>query len=195
MHCIVVKFIELWILFLFSCVADGSLVIKSNENFTINTTAGKAENTQYKLFFRNHSFEITGKSNTPYKWSYSVAHLVFEGDITFEEGSHVVLTGAHALSIKSVKGDITVNTAINVTCTAAGANETCLGGYTVLATPAKSNDKYSYIYRGMGPFFALPFSCSCIYVFLYHISHSSIVRCLIVIYHSHAVGCASEPYS
>ena len=133
------------------------MVIKSNENFTINTTAGKAENTQYKLFFRNHSFEITGKSNTPYKWNYSVAHLVFEGNITFEKGSHVVLTGAHALSIKSVMGDITVNTPINVTCTAAGANETCLGGYTVSTTSVQNRKNSAYIYRGMCPFFALPF--------------------------------------
>ena len=132
------------------------MVIKSNENFTINTTAGKAENTQYKLFFRNHSFEITGKSNTPYKWNYSVAHLVFEGNITFEKGSHVVLTGAHALSIKSVTGDITVNTTIHVTCTAAGANENCLGGYTV-STESVVNTK---IYRGM---YALSILCAIFY--------------------------------
>ena len=159
MHCIVVKFIELWILFLFSCVADGSLVIKSNANFTINTTAGKAEdnlNKQYDLVFRNHSFEITGKYDR-HKWNYSVAHLVFEGNITFEKGSHVVLTGAHALSIKSVKGDITVNTTINVTCTAAGAKETCLAGYTVSTTSVQNRWKSAYIYRGMCPFFALPF--------------------------------------
>ena len=156
MHCIVVKFIELWILFLFSCVADGSLVIKSNANFTINTTAGKAEdnlNKQYDLVFRNHSFEITGKYDR-HKWNYSVAHLVFEGNITFEKGSHVVLTGAHALSIKSVKGDITVNTTIHVTCTAAGANENCLGGYTV-STESVVNAKRVEIYRGMYALFIL----------------------------------------
>ena len=129
------------------------MVIRFNESFTIDTTAEKAEkvsvsNTKYKLSFRNYSFEIIGKKTKP-KSNYTVADLVFEGNITFENGSHVVLTGAHALSIKSAKGDITVNTTIHVTCTAAGANERgCLGGYTVSETSVQNSYQQS-IYRGM----------------------------------------------
>ena len=140
------------------------MVIKFNESFTIDTTAGKAEkdsvsNTKYKLSFRNYSFEIIGKKTKP-KSNYTVAHLVFEGNIIFEEGSHVVLTGAHALSIKSVTGDITVNTTINVTCTAAGANETCLGGYTVSETSVQNKIYLQSIYRGM---YALSSLCATFY--------------------------------
>ena len=131
--------------------ADGSLVIKSGETLTINTTAGKAaknSTSQYELSFQNHSFEIVGEKNTPYKWNYSVAHLMFKGNITFESGSHVVVTGAHALSITSLEGDITVNTSMNFTCTA-GANETCLGGYSVSVDAVRNRYNTAYIYRGL----------------------------------------------
>ena len=132
--------------------ADGSLVIKSGETFTINTTAGKAaknSTTQYELSFQNHSFEIVGENNTPYKWNYSVAHLMFKGNITFESGSHVVVTGAHALSITSLEGDITVNTSMNFSYTTGGANETCLGGYSVSEVAVRNRYNSAYIYRGL----------------------------------------------
>ena len=131
--------------------ADGSLVIKSGETFTINTTAGKAaknSTTQYKLSFQNHSFEITGKCEE-HKWNYSVAHLTFKGNITFESGSYVVVTGAHALSITSLEGDITVNTSMNFSCTTRDAPGTCLGGYSVSEVSVQNRWKSAYIYRGL----------------------------------------------
>ena len=132
--------------------ADGSLVIKSGGTLTINTTAGKAaknSTSQYELSFQNHSFEIVGEKNTPYKWNYSVAHLMFKGNITFESGSHVVVTGAHALSITSLEGDITVNTSMNFSCTTRDAAETCLGGYSVSNSSVRNRRKSAYIYRGL----------------------------------------------
>ena len=132
--------------------ADGSLVIKSGETFTINTNAGKAaknSTTQYELSFQNHSIEVVGKSNTPYKWNYSVAHLMFKGNITFESGSYVVVTGAHALSITSLEGDITVNTSMNFSCTTRDAAETCLGGYSESEASVQNSRDQQSIYRGL----------------------------------------------
>ena len=131
--------------------ADGALVIKSGETFTINTTAGKAaknSTTQYKLSFQNRSFEITGKYEE-HKWNYSVAHLTFKGNITFESGSYVVVTGAHALSITSLEGDITVNTSMNFSCTTRDAAETCLGGYSESEASVQNSRDQQSIYRGL----------------------------------------------
>ena len=132
----------LWFLPSFFMFTDGSLTISSGESLVINTSTGRAQHLnhkEYQLHFLHFSYK---------QWNYSVAQLAFKGYISFVKGSIVRLAGSNPLSIKSENGNILTQTLINVTCTTLGReNETCLGGYTVSASP-KENGFGRMIYTG-----------------------------------------------
>ena len=137
---------------IWSLLGNGeSLFLDSSATLSINTTASKARHVNrsgylatYEMTYQNYSF--IGPNGT--EFNYSVAFLKFKGDVTFEPGSVVNLTGAHALSIVSQEGNITVRTVIRADC----ANQTtegntCLGGYAVSSQPQK-NYREEDVYSG-----------------------------------------------
>ena len=120
-------------------VIDGNIIVDSGESLHINTSTPDAHLIRLD---KRISLNITTVKQTPLTgpgvstWPYSVVYLVIEGSLTLMENSSVRLSGPNALSIKSLNGDITVRTDIELTCSRTILNGMCLGGFM----PAKVHD-------------------------------------------------------
>ena len=106
-------------------IADGALILESNEVLEINTTAPSINCSPSCNY--NVAHELRSSSNV----SYLVASLAFTDDIVFKSGSTVKVVGKYALSITSLNGSIDIQSGINMTCgEMLILNTTCLGGFT-----------------------------------------------------------------
>ena len=107
----------------------GSLLLKEDSTLTIDTSTPSAvstgvQATSYNMSLSHHNF--TGPNGII--WNYSVAHLDIYGNITL--ASRVIITGRHALSLRSISGNIVVKTTLSMTCATTNIfNGTCLGGF------------------------------------------------------------------
>ena len=120
-------------------------MVSTGDTLTINTSAVRAtdsKGTNYNLSFRNYSY---GDANGT--WNYTVAHLSFVGNVSFESGSTVHLTGSNALAIISQNGGIVVNTSVNLTNSVKDSSTMFLGGFGVSTQP-KANILGQSMYQG-----------------------------------------------
>ena len=105
-------------------IADGALILESNEVLEINTTAPSINCSPSCNYYVSH------KNRSSSNVSYPVAILAFTDDIVFKSGSTVKVVGEYALSIISLNGSIDIQSGINMTCEEMVINTTCLGGFT-----------------------------------------------------------------
>ena len=132
----------------------GGLVVSAGVTLTVNTSALVATDSNgnsYNLTFRNYSY-----GDADGTWNYTVAHLSFVGNVSFESGSTVNLTGSNALAIISQNGGIVVNTTVNLTNPVNDSSPVFLGGYGVDTQP-RQNYRGGNMYQGMTHNIPLPF--------------------------------------
>ena len=120
-------------------------MVSTGDTLTINTSAVRAtdsKGTNYNLSFRNYSYEDADGA-----WNYMVARLSFVGNVSFESGSKVNLTGSNALAIISQNGSIVMNTSVNLTNPVNDSSTMFLGGFGVSTQP-KANFFWQSMYQG-----------------------------------------------
>ena len=109
-------------------------MVSAGDTLTINTSAVSATDSNgnnYNLSFRSYSYETAGRET----WNYTVARLSVVGNVLFESGSTVNLTGSNALAIISKNGSIVVNTTVNLTNPVNDSSTMFLGGFGVSTQP------------------------------------------------------------
>jgi len=109
----------------FRFVVDGGRTLNKNEVLEINTTAPSVNCSASCNYNASHENRSSGVSV-----SHLVAVITFTDDIVFNSSSTVKVVGDYALSIKSLHGNIEIQTDINMTCGETRLNTTCLGGFT-----------------------------------------------------------------
>ena len=125
-------------------VLAGDLTLKSNEVLEINTTAPSVNCSSSCNY--NASHENRSSSN----YTFPVAVIKFTGNIAFKSGSTVKVVGEYALSLRSLNGNIDIQTDINMTCSEMVLNATCLGGFTQ-SSPGElvgRSEKEKLVHRG-----------------------------------------------
>ena len=91
--------------------------------------------------------------------SSCVAKVIFSGDIEFQRGSTINVTGKCALSITSQNGNIIIKSDINMTCDEVVFNTICLGGSTQSSKSQRVGvaGKEGDLYKGEGITFLIFF--------------------------------------
>ncbi|XP_031565166.1 adhesion G-protein coupled receptor G6-like isoform X2 [Actinia tenebrosa] len=110
------------------------LLLGSGDILRINTTVPEAKLIKVQqgvLSKQITPLDVTLKDGMATQWPYKYAELVFSGNVVFEQGSVVNVSGKYGLSIQSLTGDITIRSNISMTCAVnASAMDMCLGGYS-----------------------------------------------------------------